>query len=1341
MTTETRYRDLLSIIPGGPFYASAGHVLPYRSGPTELRLITDTPNTNYLILINGVHSGIITTDSGGNSTFEIQLPLGDIELEFQREFSTDKLISYVTTRQYGVWYASIAESLEGIDDSIESTLNSFYLAEAGATDINLAHGVPLQYPNDFNAGLEAYRESLQLVRQSYRQFGGRLSGKYGIVAALTQVNPLILDRSNAGPRWILGYQLLPNGDMQDWTQFPDPATVLTNINASGNFITLLSADGDNTVSSIGLPGSLQYAPNFKTLGWRAPVAITYTDFADAPIISSDGTYEIPSARITADITSLHYPAGGYTTWITAGEYDRLHFEIDGLGIITANLSLGGGISLGDKINGYILADDRYNTQREVNANFAGSLAADCWVVSISQNTPITGSGTINHLGSNIFTYTAPSDSAGPATQILNGEIGALVSSNGNNITMRVFNTPSVTSDTFTIKSKYNTPASDSGDLLTIISQANSIAEDPVSSVTIHDGPANIASFPLVGSLRGMFDIPKITTTLTADVNENDTTITVPAGTATAFGSDNFPFEAIVGYGYKSTSITSFRLTNLSTSAQEADLEILAGGVFEKGEDHIVLEFAGGVSNNDVVNGTHKILNIADTPTNKKVRISYGGINASQLTKTNITAGIDIISVDPSLRSNSGGTGTLTFVSATPSVSFTAPVDIAGTPVVISSDGWYRVSSQNGKYVDLLIDVLALPGSNQTDTFTLDKFNAITSGGGDTARIWCGGEKVKVTGVTPSGGNEIWDIESPVSGNFDTGMVVYHNNDFLPLRKFGVDYFGSITVQADVSEAVPSPSAPIADTVNLLGSELPDGWLDNSTPGSASYFQVKGLIGRKSLGVVDSANDVIIERSIPFDVDLRGQSLTLNAWVQNGSSTDDFVMTFRLGFDFGSGYIESSNISVNDPDITVRMPFQLQFTQAVPLTATQVKVRIRRLSSTADNFVIERMSVISNFLGLYTGNNTIPRSSGRSNFGSLIYVWSPDELTTSELDLLGIPAPANAPHPPLFEGSIINIHNAHEEVDAFDVTDVVSSNVVNVRGAVTSADWGLATLTNLDIVNRIPDRFSHLVPITTSQQDETLLNISQIAPHTATLSVISDQDQNNAILFENEIPLPNDQWQFNNSTEIEVTSGFISGAIYRLEYQALTQVETAPIDIVSPSPNGNDTWFADYMVFNRQDISPIESRTIISIIFRTNLEAILPINSDGDKLNSVLTENTGITTRIIPLDFWEYIDTNIVKISSSEFNPNATYSFEYNQQVPKTTRVTSIISEIKSASTVFGLSLETYQQFTQNSFVSGSLRYHQIRLTVTNITDLRDIRIHSATVKGIRVNTPPVVPGL
>ena len=73
MTTETRYRNLLNAIVGGPYYDPQGNTLPFKNSPTQLRILTNFSNEQFSISINGVFIGIVITDSNNKTVFSFKL--------------------------------------------------------------------------------------------------------------------------------------------------------------------------------------------------------------------------------------------------------------------------------------------------------------------------------------------------------------------------------------------------------------------------------------------------------------------------------------------------------------------------------------------------------------------------------------------------------------------------------------------------------------------------------------------------------------------------------------------------------------------------------------------------------------------------------------------------------------------------------------------------------------------------------------------------------------------------------------------------------------------------------------------------------------------------------------------------------------------------------------------------------------------------------------------------------------------------------------------------------------------------------------------------------------------
>lgn len=75
------------------------------------------------------------------------------------------------------------------------------------------------------------------------------------------------------------------------------------------------------------------------------------------------------------------------------------------------------------------------------------------------------------------------------------------------------------------------------------------------------------------------------------------------------------------------------------------------------------------------------------------------------------------------KDNGAGAGTLAFTYSTQSFTWTANGDSAGTVKKITKSGIYQIKSANDeKYIRIIIDITALPGSNKSDSITLTALN-------------------------------------------------------------------------------------------------------------------------------------------------------------------------------------------------------------------------------------------------------------------------------------------------------------------------------------------------------------------------------------------------------------------------------------------------------------------------------------------------------------------------------------------------------------------------------------------------------------------------------------------
>jgi hypothetical protein len=110
---------------------------------------------------------------------------------------------------FALWEESIADIFQSIEDQREAALNAIYLSTALIAELADRYGALVGSKPDPKWQLEVFREHLQEVIQAYLMMSSTRAGIQQVVAATTQVPP-ILRPINLLQRWLLGFQYLPN---------------------------------------------------------------------------------------------------------------------------------------------------------------------------------------------------------------------------------------------------------------------------------------------------------------------------------------------------------------------------------------------------------------------------------------------------------------------------------------------------------------------------------------------------------------------------------------------------------------------------------------------------------------------------------------------------------------------------------------------------------------------------------------------------------------------------------------------------------------------------------------------------------------------------------------------------------------------------------------------------------------------------------------------------------------------------------------------------------------------------------------------------------------------------
>lgn len=570
-------------------------------------------------------------------------------------------------------------------------------------------------------------------------------------------------------------------------------------------------------------------------------------------------------------------------------------------------------------------------------------------------------------------------------------------------------------------------------------------------------------------------------------------------------------------------------------------------------------------------------------------------------------------------------------------------------------------------------------------------------------------------------------------------------------------------------------------------------------------------------------------------DYEGFKAKFSGWF---SSLGAGVATVTLGFSFDDGVTWIDGVPTSIVEDTDALSFgglgfedytYVEFESVIPPYLTDNGVLVRAVFDKAAASMIMCMDSVNVEVGLissgYLGNVTIPRTRHRQNFGELVWIWSPAQLTLTEKEYLGIRHKRPSMVSPLsgvnitfistdtpsgvgtieyeynrvgdtrrirwksylsaygawvpmtsdgsytllsVDGSYITVYisysillilsgsppavtttrdinitdetvnqghprriaAANSSVDILDVTEYDSyGNPINLFGAISEADFSLCGLINSDIKSADPFKESYIVPEFLPQEGE-ILTFTPSGPNwVATLNYYSDQDQSEAMLFENDILVPNDLWFFSDLDEITLTS-FTSSAIYTISYGLLYQVTTTILDL-SVVTISDYILFADYMLWDRLDKVQGEYNNTTPVYFNPSTGRAALINqSDMNLSSSILTMQDGVSTTIVAQRYWRFIDSKTIELDLSQLMPNTQYLFEYmEKRVYPTSRLT-VVFEHRSGINLIACEAASWDVLERNENVRNDHDFHQLRLSVTGIRDLRDFKIRSLVIKGL-----------
>jgi hypothetical protein len=728
-----------------------------------------------------------------------------------------------------------------------------------------------------------------------------------------------------------------------------------------------------------------------------------------------------------------------------------------------------------------------------------------------------------------------------------------------------------------------------------------------------------------------------------------------------------------------------------------------------------------------INGTFAIV----AATNDRLRLNVDGIGSLDITltaggaRTGAQVAADINAAFVADVRYGAGYGATASVITTTRIRLTGLLDSAVGSILlenIAADAYFTVFGY--PWVRSTLVNPEVIGSVSLELVISDDFQSADAS--NTFQVLIARNTVREEIVTIFSNNRIADTLGVPAPGLITAKLA---GDIVePFGSFPYQTNGSENTEQGIVVTVNTALTPLVDdteTVTLLGSNVSDFWLaTNATADMAeySYFEFQGL-----RLAATGAGDVTLEAEADERVfQYREWLFDLSMWVRNTSASP---YDFYLGVNFGSGWVESGaflipSINTNNADD----PTFITFTVSLPFAATRFGVRIRQDFSVApDSFEVSRAVLRQpNVTALNLGINTTPRSEHRAYFGELIYIWSPQALTAPENGLLGLPFSQTTP-----KGHVDTVLPAHVEGDRFDISTYALGVPQDIRGVFDEVELFAGTMTNMQLVVRTPPRRSFVFPSRISQVSDVTLAFPfpPVAPFIATLAVPSNQDQTESLLFENEILVPNNRWQYDSATQIRVLTGYNSGATYVFNYQALIRYESPSIDLLASF--SDFVWFVDMHAWTRFEPELLSVRSTTQVVFNPQTRrGRLADRSDQDKTQTTLTENNGLSVRTVPSVSFRYLDNQTILIDATEFKQTAIYFLTFQALRANQVRVPQIVLERRRAGSLIALAAAPYVMTSVNETLPASGRFLQYRMTATGIVDQRDLRLSSVSAKGL-----------
>lgn len=1444
LVTVNWFEYLLQSMPKGQFYYlgdrhSRGTVLPYQDDSYEIDFLAEANHT-YKVTKNGSPLAPITTDANGRAiiTLPPALEAGPYEIQISDTVSGATIRLFYDIKHLATILAAYAKVLQDLDDEILDIDAAKSLRTVGPKYIEPSYGLALHQTWPTGYLTSDYRNLLKALRPAYRQFGGTHLAVKQAVSAMTSVSPLIVPKAWRSS-WVLGEQLLPSGELDQWTRVSEamwaPAghvNELPTLNRQSKYWIIPSVTAATTTGFRAIPLAQKITITNNSGANTVYATVTGLDengLAVAERIPSSGTIAIgatqASSLLYTEISSV--TPTGTSPNIAVGLGESRFIKVLSLGSFNstspteplyltylsrdddgnARLTWAAGPEATPQDNETVTLHDRGRYPKvfgikTVAANFSFDPVGNTNPVEYHNRLHLRIKDGAMFDGSILVstTDTTAADTVANTAANIETALTAVYGSGVDPLSVALQGTEGAATDYFLRLSSEN-PPSNVG----------------VSSIEILPGPADAAPHIL--------GLPKSTSVVasfpsTTEI-ECESTANMPLADFDIRVRGLKIGETVATLAFSSAVYAE--LTDYAPGSPDGQTRaVLASAPFNSTATQIggYIRLIDGTTAAN--NGLHRIIGYTATG-NFPILLHESGTDAFIGTAILAdppqwdTHAVTVAYFDPgtvhTVVENDTATNTLTLDAATP---LDGVWDAALKPIVdVLALSPYRIEETEAGPGTITVrvdhDYRPLHDFGDSITFVSGNDWTLSSARADFSAIGAS-DIIHISGTEHESNSGAFPV---VSATATTVTYTNVNGSGSALTNESSD---SIEWWFDAGWS----SIDIRDSVVPEGPDVPDDVVDFSDCSMVMlsnhdpYESVTGRDGNRGELAVSkmwfesAAAECSIEFKAPKILEHKGLPVTVNAWVQEGHTDNTPYKIYFVDTD-NACVEEIASATVPMLPVDTRETFWaapasptcVSGTFYVPWDTSSAAIRIARETpgpfATPETFAIEKVTVaclMPDSLALgstgYTlGEETIPRTAKRTDFGSLLYVWSARPLEDEEKTFLGLSTDGPQDSIVTRLGHIDRVTANHAywdrlEVSEYDPADEYTPE--NVRGMYTDEEFDTCTLRNLEVVMGTPARLSYVRPIDPTlieSESLTMVDGGDAYPAAARATLLHEschsgaypQDPNTDVgtlarLYEvraadysyrnadgrytiipagERIPLPDtadengDQaWEFTAADEIRVNSPYFDvDQSYVLDYEKSTQI-TTPVFQLDPGTGivvDDYVWLADLAMYVRHETEVLKVLEEVGVDFQADFRATLRYRADIAS-GAKLYQDNGTSKILLNSRDWEWIDSRTIKIDPSVFDNTSLYSLDYTMALPNPAAVPNVVFEWRWAESEVAVDGEAWAEIedgqplspvvltTPDLTVNSAPPWVQFRATISNVVSIEDIRIYGIGMKGL-----------